>query len=276
MLLSSLASGGMAAFGKEAGRFVTAYQIVFIQNLFGALCLFPMILMRWGWSGFKTQMVAAHLLRDLAGTACFVLFFLAVADISLINAVLLLNTAPLLMPFVVWVWIRRRPEARIWWGVVVGFIGVVLILNPGASAFQPGMILGFLSGLLSAIAYVTVRFLNRTEEPLLINFYYFLVGSLLLLPVAIWQWRATGWWGWSMLIGNAVCVVLSLITVTWAFRLGRIYVLSALIYLAIIWSGILGWIFWGTIPTFLSAIGAILVILGGLLSIFLGKRPEKG
>lgn len=275
MIFASLGTGAMSGFSKYAQQAVSPYELLFIQSLLGVICLFPVILICRGWKGFKTTRIATHLFRDFTGVASYLLFFLTVSRVSLVDAMLLYNTGPLFVPFIVWIWSHHRPPFKTWWGVIVGFVGVVLVLHPSEAGFNLVMIVGLASGLFLGLAYVGIRILNQTEWPFLALFYYYLVSTIILLPLALWQWRPAGLFPWLAMLGNAVSVLITLICTTYAFSFGRVLILSALIYLSIVWSGCIDWVFWSSVPRTESLIGAALVIVGGVLSILLRGKPAN-
>jgi drug/metabolite transporter (DMT)-like permease len=63
-------------------------------------------------------------------------FFYAIAHLRLADAVLLNYSLPLFMPFIERVWLREPFPRRLWWGVGLGFLGVLVILRPGPGIFQ--------------------------------------------------------------------------------------------------------------------------------------------
>lgn len=273
MVLYSLALTETGAVGKVAQRTVTPFQVVLIQNLLGLVCVAPLIAVRYGWADFKTRRIGAHLVRDLSGVIGFVLFFVTLSTISLTDAVLLYNTGPLFVPFIVWIWMRVRVPLRMYWGLIIGFVGVVLVLQPHRDDFQPEMLLGLLSGVLLGLSLVSVRQLNRTEKPHTILFYYYLVGTIIMVPLALWGWRPVTIEAFWLMIAVGAGMLMTQVTMVLAFQRGQSSVLAPLSYLTIVWSALLDWWVWNVVPTWLKGIGIVLVIVGGIISLLLG-RPK--
>ena len=80
----------------------------------------------------KTTQLPLHIARALSGLLSQVLYFWAVKEMSLIDAVLLVNAAPLFIPLVALVWNRTPITPAVGHSLLVGFVGVVLIIKPGA------------------------------------------------------------------------------------------------------------------------------------------------
>src|SRR5207244_1284592 len=108
--------------------------------------------------------------------------------VPLLDGVLQQNSAPLWVPFVAMIWVRKKLPISVWLGSMVGFVGIVLILKPGAEMLQPGVVLGILSGVSLGVALVAIKRLSYTEPTNRILFYYFLFGTIVTLPFALLQW----------------------------------------------------------------------------------------
>lgn len=277
MLLFSIFLGMMAGLSKFAQETASPYQVVFFQQLVGLVCITPVVLARRGIRGLATKRFSLHLTRDVAGVLAYLTLFMTVRYVPLVNAVLFNNTGPLFVPFIVAFWFHKRIPWQTWIGILIGFAGVVLILQPGGALFQPVMILGLVSGFCMAITFVTQRILNKTEGLFLVLFYYFLVSSIVMLPLAIWQWMPLDPHTLGALIGIGILNLAAQNCMVFAFSYYTTSILAPLIYFAVIWSGIIDWIFWQTIPNWLSLTGIALVILGGVLSLVLGPmgRTER-
>ena len=89
------------------------------------------------------------------------------------------NTFPLFVPLVALCLYRTKTSYKVWLGIIVGFIGIGLVLNPTPQFFKPVALIGLLSGALAAVSVVIIRSLTKTTPILQILFYNFLICSLL-------------------------------------------------------------------------------------------------
>ncbi|MGC1783566.1 MAG: DMT family transporter, partial [Acidobacteriaceae bacterium] len=121
----------MSALGKAAAHVPTG-TIVFFQNFISLVLFLPWVL-RHGVAGVKTSRTWLHILRAVAGLLSQVLMFAAVKKMSLMNAVLLSNSAPLFIPLFTWAWLKKKISGVVWCSLLLGFLGVVLILKPSAA-----------------------------------------------------------------------------------------------------------------------------------------------
>jgi drug/metabolite transporter (DMT)-like permease len=121
------------------------------------------------------------------GTACWYALFFAITQIPLANATLLTYSAPLWMPLVAWI-VTRQPVSRATWvGAVIGFAGVVLVLQPQGRSFAIGEMFALAGALFLAVAMMSVRWLGATEPVTRILFYYFLLSTVMACPVALFD-----------------------------------------------------------------------------------------
>jgi drug/metabolite transporter (DMT)-like permease len=276
MFLTSLFSAEVVAVSKYVQQHVSPYEVVFFQSAVGLICTIPLLAVMEGWRGLATKCLGHHLVRDVSGILGYLLLFIALNYMSLTEATLLNSTGPLFVPFIFWVWLHERIPARLWWGIVIGFLGVVFILQPFQEAFHWQLILALGSGLGMGISFVAIRLLLRTEGPYVILFYYFLVGVIMTLPLAIWKWTpAASWLDWLYLLLVGLGTLGVQLTMVWAFQRGRASVLSPLIYLVLVWTTIIDWLVWKQVPNWLSWVGILLVVVGGILSLILRPPPPR-
>src|SRR5262245_11496740 len=118
----------MSALSKAVPHTVSIFTILFFQNFICLLFTLPQVFQN-EFKHLKTQRWTEHLIRDFCGVATFFCLFFAIRYIPLVDAVLLQNTAPLWVPFVVILWSRKKVHSSVWWGSSLGFIGVLLVLK---------------------------------------------------------------------------------------------------------------------------------------------------
>jgi drug/metabolite transporter (DMT)-like permease len=105
-------------------------------------------------------------------------------------------------------------------------------------------------------------------------FYYFGLSSLLVLPLAVLDWRPpTSAQTWLMLLGVGVAQILSQVFIIAGYRYASAVRLSPIVYSVILFSGVIDWVAFGHPPTLAVVVGMALVIGGGLVAILL--RPRR-
>src|SRR5262245_49595561 len=265
-VLAFLAVAVMSAFAKAASDTgLSAGVLVFFQNAISLALILPWVLRRGG-AGLKTRRPALHFLRAVAGLLSQYLLFVALKYIPLVDAVLLANAAPLFIPLIAWLWLKQAIPAKLWASLVIGFVGVVLILQPGGQVFSWATPLALAAGACSAVALVAVSLLDTTEPPARNLAYSFLISSLLTAPFLVSDWTTPGLRGWFWLGGVGVTMALAQFLLILAYDQASAAALSPFNYSVVVFSGLLGWLVWGQVPNALSLVGVVLVCAGGVLA----------
>jgi drug/metabolite transporter (DMT)-like permease len=264
-VLGFLGVAVMSAFGKAASASVSAGVLVFFQSAISLLLLLAWVL--WvGVADLKTQHLGLHLVRAITGLLSQYFFFLAVSDITLLDAVLLVNAAPLFIPFVALIWLKTRIEGKLWLGLGIGFLGIILILQPGAGVFHWASLLALAAGGFSAIALVGQGRLTATEPASRILFYYVLISSVLTAPLAVAHWSAPEPSVWMWLLGVGVFMISSQLLLVMAFARASAALVSPFNYSVVVFAGLIDWLVWNQVPNLLSMAGVVLVCAGGIIA----------
>jgi drug/metabolite transporter (DMT)-like permease len=240
-LLSGLLMAGMFICVKAVSEDVPLGEIVFFRSFFAVI---PLIAFLWVRSefpiGLATKRPGAHFLRASFGAIALFASFEAVARLTLAEAVLIGQLSPVFMALAAAFLLSER--LTIWrvGGLALGFAGVVVLVWPelGGDA-GPGRLAGYTIGLisavLSALALIMVRSLNRTESPGAIALYFVLasmIGGLLTVPLG---WILPSGWTLLFLIGAGLFGGFGHIAMTLAFRYAEASRLAPFEYVALLW-----------------------------------------
>lgn len=247
-------------------------MLVFFRNLFGLAALSP-LLIHAGPSVLRTRRLHLHVLRALAGVSAMYCFFYAIASIPLTQAVLLKLTAPFFIPIIALLWLGERLpwSARV--AIAIGFGGVMLILRPGFGGLSHAALVGLLGAGLAALSKVAIRRMGNTEPPRRIVFYFGTVATLVSAVPLAWAWQTPSLaaLGWLILLGG--CATTSQLCLTRAFSLAPAGQVGSFTYVSVIFATLVGWLFWGEVPTATTFAGSALIIAAGLLTLHGRQRP---
>lgn len=260
--LASFSYATMASVAKLAVE-VPAPMMVFFRNLVCFIFLIPLF---FKIESFKTQKIGLFSIRAIAGFITLNCFFFAAKELFLVDAVLLINTAPLFIPIVILGWDRKKiPPLRLL-AMGIGFIGILLILKPRYDFFNFLGLIGLCSGIFMAFSMVTLNKLSKSEPTERIMFYFFLGNIILGFFPMLYSWKTfehSITWFYIFLVG-VLAFAFQFLT-TKAYTHLHPTKVSPLSYLSIVFSGIIGWLIWDNIPDLFSIIGTCFVILGGIL-----------
>ena len=256
---------------KLLGPEMPSHQIVFYRNILAAIIIFPMLMRGSGLREFKTQRINMHLLRSTSGVLAMFCFFYALANIELADAMLLKLTGPLFIPIIAIFWIKEHVSLQTVGGIVVGFVGVVVFLNP-AGDIQLAALVGLIGGALAAFAKVNIRKMSDTEPTTRIIFYFALFGALIsAVPALATELHnpTMRQWGYLILLGAVgTCGQFCL---TQAYRLAPASQVGPFTYSSLLWASIVGWLFWSEIPSLQTLLGGALIISAGIILLYRKK-----
>lgn len=272
-LATSLIMSIAAAAIKYTASYVSIEQIVLVQYMVCVAVMLPW-LMRKGLSTLKTEKPGLHLIRGLCGWLCFYTYYLALDRIPMVEAALLRNSAPLCVPLLVLIWLGYRMPNRQWLPVIVGFIGIALVLKPQGDSLSLWHLVAFASALTLAGSIVSTRVLTGSEPTNRILFYYFGLSALFSLPLALQNWEPIPLFSIPLMAGIGLSVWVIMWLYTRAYSYAKATVIAPISYFGVLFTGLLGWLFWQQVPDMMAVIGAALIISGGISSVWLGREAH--
>ena len=253
---------------KTLGTEMPSHQMVFYRNLLAAIIIFPMLVRKTGLREFKTRRINMHLLRSTSGVLAMFCFFYALANIELANAMLLKLTGPLFIPIIAILWIKEHVSQKTVAGILIGFAGVIVFLNP-TGEIQSAALVGLIGGALAAFAKVTIRKMSDTEPTTRIIFYFALFGALIsAAPALSTELYIPSTRQWGILIALGVVGTCGQFCLTQAYQLAPASQVGPFTYSSLLWASLAGWLVWGEIPSLQTLLGAALIISAGLILIY--------
>lgn len=263
IVASELSFALSAAIIKLVSTSLPNESIVFFRNLFGLIILTPLLL-KASNKILQTEQLHLHLIRSSLGMGAMYCFFYSLAHLSLGNSMLIKSTIPLIIPFVSAFWLQESLSQRIIFAGGLGFIGVFLILEPtGATNWVSLVALG--SSIMAAMAFVTVRKLSATEPPLRIVTYFAIVGLCISAIPLIWTWQTPTISQCVMLLGVGLTTTIGQLFLTRGYQNAPAASVGIFTYTSVPFGTLLGWLLWQELLDKSSFIGAILIILSGLI-----------
>lgn len=260
---SMLVSSGLII--RQISDTLPTAMIVFMRNLLGLMLLLPLLLR--ASHQLATRNIHLHLLRALLGVSSMACLYYSWAHLPMAQAALLKQTAPFFMPVIAYWWLGEAVPRRVKCALLVGFAGVVLILNPQAGAFNWGVLVGLAGAALGATAKVTVRRMHRTEPAKRIVFYFALFGTLFSALPAYLHWVTPGLVDLAWLLGLGVTSTLAQLLFTRAYGLVPAAQLGPFTYASVALAALIGWWLWDETLALLTVCGMLLVFAGGLLTL---------
>jgi drug/metabolite transporter (DMT)-like permease len=277
MLVAAFLFALMGALVKFASLRFSAPELVFYRSLFGLVSIYVVIVVtsRQWLTPLLTRHAASHVKRGISGFVALVMFFHAIAHLPLPTAITLNYTSPLFLAVIAGWWLKERNERGLLAAVLIGFVGVIMLLRPGWSGqnMMDGII-GLLSGVMAAIAYLNVRALGRQGEPEWRVVFFFALMST--LGGAIWMASA----GFTvprladmpLLLAMGATATSAQLAMTRAYRLGNTMAVGALAYATVGFSALYGIFLFGDSLPLEAWLGMAMIVLAGMIGVWCSRR----
>jgi len=224
----------------------------------------------------RTSFIKSHMVRSLLIVATTWTFFECLRYLELADAIAIAFAAPLFITAMSGPLLGEHVGWRRWTAVVIGFVGVVVALEPGRHGVSWGAVLALIAAITYAAGQLWLRPLAGREQGHNIIFYGTLFSGLIVLGPAIHEWKwPTQPLDWCLFLVQGSCSTLGQISMVRAFRVGEASLLAPFEYTALIWAGLFGYLFWGEVPT-LQVLGGAVIIIGASLYIAHREAVKRG
>jgi S-adenosylmethionine uptake transporter len=280
MVLASFFFAAMSVCVKFAATHFNTFELVCYRGAIGTLIM-VMVCQRKNIS-LQTPVLKMHVVRSIAGVVSLAAWFYAIAKLPLATAMTLNYTssvwvAAFLVGSTMWIGTfksaaRQVPVAMT---VLLGFVGVVMTLRPSfeQNQFAAGII-GVVSGMVSAIAYLQVAALGKVGEPVERTVFYFSLGSAVAGALCMLVW-GTSEWVWTLalwLLPVGILAVLGQWCLTQAYNDGATLVVANLQYSGIVFSAVFGLFLFGDEIPWMGWAGIGVIVLSGIAATAFRQR----
>lgn len=249
------------------------FQIIFFRSLTALVPISILIARSGGVAALRTRRPLGHVVRALIGACATVSFFFSFRTLPLADVYTINFAAPLIMTALALPLLGERVGWRRWSAVVVGFGGVVVVLQPSGAAVSPVAFVCLAGTFFYALTLILIRRLSRTETSAAIVFYFTLtcvvVGAVGMIPDWVTPRSAADA---AMLAGIGIVGGTAQILITNALRLAPAGTVAPFEYTALIWGVAFGWLFFGDLPTAPVVLGGMIVVTSGLYILYRETR----
>jgi drug/metabolite transporter (DMT)-like permease len=260
-----------------------AHQIVFVRAIIALPLMFMIVHYESGLGTLATRHPFMHAIRSFIGFGAFFFFYLALATMPLTAVVAIWFTAPLFITALAVPILGERVGWRRWSGILFGFAGAMVIIQPGAATFQPAALLPVLAAFCYSISALMGRKMGITESGSVMAFYmmitFFYMGGILgvafahLAPVAdvsgtirflLLPWHMPTGVELAMFILIGVISSIGFWLIATAYRIGSSPTVAPFEYTSMIWATILSFLLWGEVPKFPTILGGLMIVASGV------------
>ncbi|MFM9100764.1 MAG: DMT family transporter, partial [Cyanobium sp.] len=270
---------------KQVGSRIPAAEVVLVRALVSVV-LSWLLVRRAGISPWG-QRRGLLVLRGAIGSVALLCVYIALTELPLASATVLQYTYPTFTALLAWLVLGEPIGRRVLLAVLVGWTGVLLVAGPGqllgaagslagaTTLAGPAVLIAVAGAFCTALAYVSVRSLARSEHPLVIVFYFPLVAVPLSLPLVllnpVWPTPLELLW----LLGVGVFTQLGQVFLTSSLVALPAARATAISYVQVAFAGIWGWLLFGELVDGWTVAGAALVLAATLISLSPGSAGDR-
>jgi len=264
---------------KILSRTYPVIEVAWSRFFFHSMWLLPLLYwrnIRW-WEAPKSPKV--QLFRSLMLTSATVLFFLAIKTNPIPSALTLLFISPLVVAIIAPFALGEKFDIVMGLGVLAGFVGVIVVLQPNTEEFRPSLMFAFAAGICYGLYIVSTRKLSLSAPPLATLFYTAIVGTLVLTPFVINSWVMPDLKAALLMATMGLFAATSHFLIIKAFEFASASELSPFGYFEIVGAIIFSYFVFGFLPNKVAIIGLIIISMSGLVvswrAININKQPHK-
>jgi drug/metabolite transporter (DMT)-like permease len=243
---------------------IPAFENVFFRYLAYAGLAVVLVARNPSIPVFKPRNLRLQIVRGIfafGSASLFIigLYFLPVGDATAINFV-----APLMIVGLSALWLGEPVGLKRWIAAAIGFLGVLLIMQPGGASFQWQAVFPLLAALCWAFALVITRRMSVTEPPQLTMLYTAFIGLAASCAMLPFEWVTPPASHWFLVALVAVTATAGHALIVVAFGYAPASLLAPLSYIQIVWASAMGYVVFGDTPGPASLVGMGLIIASGL------------
>lgn len=219
MIVSCIAFGSMWVLIRYASREVHSFQIVFFRNAFGTLVLLPMMIGNKGL--IRLNRLTANLRRATSGFIATMGTFYAVSHAPLATALSINYTSPLFATVGAVLFLGEKIRARRVAALAVGFVGMLIVVRPGALPLTPGIVAAMISAVSTAFSMVAIRQLVNTDDSRAVACWTFILMTPPSLVAALFVWAWPPLHVWPLLFAIGCVAAIGQLSLSRAFALAE-------------------------------------------------------
>ena len=255
---------------------VEVVESLFYRQLGTTLAALAFVALGPGLASLRTKRVAGHVVRMGIGLLAMGLNFLAFALLPMAEATAIGFSVPIFSTLLAAILLREKTGPWRWGAVLAGFVGVMVIVQPGDGHIAlTGGLVAIAAALTTACATIAIRHLGATEAAATTVFWF---GASSLVPLSLamlFAGQAHSAEVFGVLAVMAIAGGAAQLFLTGALRFAPVALVMPMDYLSLIWSSLLGFLIFTQLPSEWTLVGAPIVIAAGLVILWREERLKR-
>ena len=240
-------------------------QVLFFRGFFGVILYFIIMPKENIKNFYYTKRPGLHFLRCLSGLIALIAIFIALRNLPLATVVSISFAAPIFTTIFSIFLLSEKVGVFRWLAVIIGFVGILIITEPGFSSFNIYFIYPIIFCLGLSYVAIAIRQLSTTEPVWLISLYFSITITLASLFTLPYGWVMPNFIDLTLLILIGVFGGLANLWLGQSYKLAEVSLVTPLKYLALVFAIGFGYFIWDEVPSLKTLFGAALVIISSII-----------
>lgn len=263
MCLAMLLLVGMDAITKHLTQLFPVPEVIWARFTFHLLLMAPLLGRRLplvaATRDYRLQILRGAMILLSSGSLVTGLRYIPLAETNVLFAASPLMVTALSAPL-----LKERVGPRQWIGVVVGFIGVLVIMRPGFAVMHPAAVVVVSGTIFYAISQIAARRLGQIDDPRTTVFYTALVCVVVMSAIVPFVWVTPRPVDWAVMATTGLLSMTGHLAATKAFQMAPAAVISPFNYSGMVWAVLFGFVGFGDLPDVWTVVGALIIVASSL------------
>jgi len=275
MIIATMLFAGASAASKWLVASYPVGEVLFLRSLSSFIAGAAVILPVSGLAVYATRRPRDHLARGLSQSISQLSLLLAFSLMPLAGAVAINFSAPLFAALVSIVWLKERAGLARGAALLIGFVGVLIVTNPGANSLTLGALFALINAVMYGTVTVAVRGMTRTESANTLVIWQLTVLAVCHSLLLCLGWRRPSAIDAALLFGTGFVNAIGQWFWTKALHLAPAPAVTPFYYLMLVWALVVGFVIWGDVPSAGLLIGSAIVVATGLFLFLREARLQQ-
>ncbi len=223
----------------------------------------------------KTSIPKLQIFRGLLLALEICVMVLAFVLLGLVESHAIFASYPLIIAALSGVVLGERVGWRRWTAIAIGFVGVLVILQPGLRVFSPAALVPLLSACLFALYGLSTRYAGRIDKASTSFFYTGVVGALVMTPLGIWAWEPMTPQDWSWMALLCLTGALGHWLLIRAYEVAEASAIQPFTFLQLVFATLIGVLVFGEVLEINVAIGTAIVVAAALFTLWREAKAAR-
>ena len=256
---------------KELGESFNPFQVVFARYS-SQLILLVFLLNRNTFKHLRSEFPLIQILRGalLLITTCFM--FTGLAKLAFAENIAIYMIGPVITTILAWYILKERISIIQIVIVIIGLAGAIIIISPDQNQFNYAVIFPFLAAVCFAFFTISTKFLNSSDHNQTTLLYTALTGTFLSLPFIFIFWSSPTFFDLFLMFSLGLLATIGHYLFIEALKVIKASFAAPFVYLTVLLATFWGFFLYDEIPNNNTIIGALLIMVAGLITIRLKNR----